>query len=200
MQTAVTPSLEPPSPWDVPAPVLFNTWKHHAGAIRHRIHTAVNAGPSALPGLAAELIIVGAKLMDLYVGPFTPAEVARLVVARLECDARLEASVFRSWVDSQGGYGMLDLPDGSQWVLRVADEVDRHIHLHPGRWVPQTRRVRANVLKTAVMTLAHVGVHGGDPLDRALVNRVRQQYLGLSPVGRDLDGDQGLGEVIELLR
>ena len=29
---------------------------------------------------------------------------------------------------------------------------------------------------------------------------VRQQYLALSPMGRDLDGDQGIGEVIDLLR
>ena len=44
--------------------------------------------------------------------------------------------------------------------------------------------MRANVLKTAVVVRAYVGVHGGDPSDVALVNRVRRQYLGLSPVGR----------------
>lgn len=185
---------------EIPPPILFNTWKHHAGALRLHIRTAVDAGAAALPGLAAELVVVGAKLMDLYVGAFAPTEVARQVLDRLERDDRLDLAAFRAWVEAQGGYGMIDLPDGSQWVLRVADEEERYVHLHPGRWVPQTRRVRANVLKSAVMTLAHVGVHGGDPLDKVLVNRVRQQYLGLSPVGRDLDGDQGLGEVIELLR
>ena len=170
-----------------------------AGALRHRIAEAVRRGNVALPELAGELIVIGSKLMDLYVGRFAPVQIGRLTLDALERDGRLALDAFRAWVTSQGGYGMIDLEDGSRWVLRVADEYDRHVHLHPGRWVPETRRVRANVLKTAVMTLAHVGVHGGDPLDLALVNRVRQQYLALSPMGRDLDGDQGIGEVIELL-
>ena len=84
-------------------------------------------------------------------------------------------------------------------MLRVGDEGGRHVHVHPGRWVPQTRRVRANVLKTAVMVHAWAGVHGGSPLDLALVNRVRQKYLGLAPMSRLL-GEQGLVEVIDLLR
>jgi len=85
------------------------------------------------------------------------------------------------------------------WVLRAGAEEGRYVHVHPGRWAPATRRVRANVLKTAVMVLAYFGVHGGDVGDVALVNRVRRQYLGLAPV-RDLAGDHGLGQVIELLR
>ncbi len=200
MQTLVPPSASLPSPLDVPAPVLFNTWKHHAGALRSRVADHVTRGAGALPELAGELVVVGTKLMDLYIGRYTPAELAALVIERLERDGRLERDAFRAWVDSQGGYGMVDLEDGSTWVLRLADEEERYVHLHPGRWAPQTRRVRANVLKTAVMALAHAGVHGGDPLDLALVNRVRQRYLALAPMGRDLDGDQGIGEVIALLR
>ncbi len=199
MQSLVSSTADPPSPFEVPSPVLFNTWKHHAGALRQRIAESVRRGPSSLTELAGELVVIGSKLMDLYIGRFSPVEVATLVVKQLDRDGRLERDPFRAWVKSQGGYGMVDLEDGSRWVLRVADEEDRHVHLHPGRWAPQTRRVRANVLKTAVMTLAHVGLYGGDPLDRALVNRVRQQYLSLSPMGRELDGDQGIGEVIELL-
>jgi hypothetical protein len=199
MQTLISLPANPPSPWEAPVPVLFNTWKHHAGALRHRIAACARRGAPALAELAGELVVVGSKLMDLYVGQYSPAELARLVLDQLQRDARLERDAFRAWVESQGGYGMVELDDGSRWVLRFADE-ERYAHLHPGRWVPQTRRVRANVLKTAVMTLAHVGVHGGDPLDLALVNRVRQTYLGLAPMGRDLDGDQGIGEVIDLLR
>ena len=85
-------------------------------------------------------------------------------------------------------------------MLRLGDEADRYVHVHPARWVPQTCRVKANVLKTAVMVLAYTAVHGGDPLDVALVNRVRRDYLGLAPLGRDLAGDQGIGQTIQLLR
>jgi hypothetical protein len=63
-----------------------------------------------------------------------------------------------------------------------------------------TCRVNANVLKTAVMALAYAAVRGGDPLDVALVNCVRRDYLGLAPLGRDLANDRGVGQVIHVLR
>ena len=34
----------------------------------------------------------------------------------------------------------------------------------------------------------------------AFVNRVRRDFLGLAPIGRDLRGDQGLGSIIDLLK
>jgi hypothetical protein len=73
------------------------------------------------------------------------------------------------------------------------------VHVHPGRRTPNTCRVRANVLKTAVMALAYAGARGGGPLDVALINRVRADYLGLAPM-RALADEGGLGAVIETLR
>jgi hypothetical protein len=180
--------------------VLLNTYKHHAGALRQRIGAAVAGGDAGLRDLAGRLVVIGAELMDLYHGRFTPAEIAAKVVAALEGDGRLALDAYRAWIDASGGYGVVALEDDSRWVLRLGDESDRYIHVHPGRWAPQTRRVRANVLKTAVMVLAYTGVHGGDPLGRLLVNHVRREYLGLAPVGRDLAGDEGAGGVIDLLR
>jgi hypothetical protein len=84
-------------------------------------------------------------------------------------------------------------------VLRLGDE-ERFVHLHPGRWSPATVRVRGNVLKTAFLVLVHVQVHGGDPMDRAVINAVRREHLGLSPLGEDPEGGLGLGSIIELLR
>lgn len=182
------------SPWEVPAPVLFNPWKHHAGFLRDRIRLL---GPDAL---APHLVVVGTKLMDLYTGAFAPAELADHVLTDLRATGRLEADAFRDWVAASGDYGVVPLPDGSRWVLRYGDEGGRYLHLHPARWVPETLRVRANVLKTAALALAFANVNGGDPLDLALLNAVRAQYLGLSPVGRLRDGDAGIGEVVALLR
>jgi hypothetical protein len=178
----------------------LNTWKHHAGTLRHRISETSRLGEPGLADLAGELIVIGSKLMDLYTGRFSPGEIGRMLLDQLVVQDRLEPDAFRAWIESEGGYGMLELEDSSRWVLRAADEEERYVHVHPGRWAPQTRRVRANVLKTAVMTLAHVGILGGDPLDKELVNHVRGCYLGLSPVGRELDGEQGVGEIIETLR
>jgi hypothetical protein len=187
------------SPWDVPAPVLFNPWKHHAGALRQRVADVGRGGAAALAALPAQVLVIGTELMDLYTGDLTPARIGERVLARLRDDGLLAWEAYRPWVEAGGGYRLLTLEEGSVWVLRAGDPAERYVHLHPGRWTPATRRVRANVLKTAVLVLAHVAVHGGDPLDVRLVNQVRAQHLGLSPI-KELAGDQGLQSVIELLR
>jgi hypothetical protein len=194
MQVAMT---QPGSLWDAPAPVLLNTWKHHAAALRERIVAAVDSGD--LQALADGMVVIGTELMDLYLGALSPAEIGRQVVDQLTAENRLALDAYRTWIQAGNGYRLLDLSDGCRWVLRLGDETDRYVHVHPGRYAAHTRRVRANVLKTAVMVLAHTGLHGGAAQDRTLVNAVRQRYLALAPIGRDLKGDQGLGAVIDLL-
>jgi hypothetical protein len=186
---------EPPSPWDVAPPVLFNAWKHHAGALHRHLAAAAQGGPPALAALPPRLLVIGTDLMDLYTGPLPPAAIAAGVVAALRAAGRLEPDAFRTWLEENQGYRVVPLAeDGSRWVLRYGAGGDRYVHVHPGRGAPGTRRVRANVLKTAVMVLAFTGAHGGDPCDVPLINRVRREYLGLSPV-RDL-GSSGLRAVI----
>jgi hypothetical protein len=187
--------------WEAPPPVLLNTWKHHAGALRFRIHETTDAGPAALKDLANNLVVIGTVLMDLYLGELSPFEIGKSVMTLLHGDNRLSLDSFRPWIESNRGYRTVTLPeDGSQWVLRLGDESDRYLHVHPARWAPKTCRVKANVLKTAILILAYTGIHGGDPRDVALVNRVRRDYLELAPLGRELDDDQGIGQIIQLLQ
>jgi hypothetical protein len=188
------------SPWEVPAPLLFNTWKHHAGFLREEIRNVGAAGPDALRELAARLCVIGADLMDLYYGPLTPREIGRLVIARLAADGVLEPAAFREWIAAAGGFRTLDLNgDLSRWVLRLGAEESRYVHLHPGRWAPLTCRARANVLKTAVMALAYAAVHGGNLADLELINRVRSALLNLPPLARALRDEHGSGAMIALL-
>jgi hypothetical protein len=183
----------------VPYPALLNTWKHHAGWIRWRIAQAVAGGPATVEALSAEMAVVGTRLMDLYTGPFTPAAIAANLGDQLRAAGRFEYGPLAEWLRGQGEYAMLELPDGSKWTIRLGPADGRYIHLHPGRWVPNTMRVNANTLKSAVMAHAHAGLDGGDAADLAVVNEARRKYLGLLPV-RELSGDGGLGAVIEVLR
>ncbi|MBV9125475.1 MAG: hypothetical protein JO112_19175 [Planctomycetes bacterium] len=184
----------------MPFPVLLNTWKHHAGALRRRIAWIAQAGDSALQELPRQLLVIGTALMDLYVGFLTPAEIGHKILTSLQEDQHFTPAAYRTWIAAQGGYQVLIFPeDQSRWVLRLGEEAGRYVHVHPGRWSPDTLRVRANVLKTAILVLAHVGVHGGDPLDVHRINRLRQQYLGLSPL-RSLIREQGLQGLMERLR
>ena len=166
-----------------------------------RIRATIAAGPTALDDLANHLVVVGTELMDLYLGDLSPRDIGKRILTQLRSDNRLSLNVYRDWIAAGLGYRMLTLADdNSQWVLRMGDEADRYVHVHPARWGPQTCRVKANVLKTAVMILAYTGVHGGDPLNVALVNQVRRDYLKLAPLGRELLSDRGIGQTINLLR
>jgi hypothetical protein len=149
--------------------------------------------------LADNLIVIGTELMDLYFGAYSPHTIGEGIIAQVVSDKHLSLDAYRAWVGA-GGYRILTLEDTSRWVLRMGDEAERYVHVHPGRYSPETCRVKANVLKTAVMALAFAGVHGGDPTEVTLVNRVRREYLELAPLGRELAGDQGIGQVIELLK
>jgi hypothetical protein len=168
--------------------------------LRVRIAGSVSGGLTALTGLAGELIVMGTELMDLYLGSLLPREIGAGVLEQLQHENLVALDAYRAWIDANRGYRVVTLSvDDSQWVLRLGEQDDRWLHVHPARWAPKTCRVKANVLKTAVMALAYTGVASGDPMEVELVNKVRRDYLGLAPLGRDLAGDQGIGHTIGLL-
>src|SRR5947209_14244042 len=135
-------------PWEAPAPVLFNAWKHHAGFLRQRIREA--AGPGSVGTLAGAMVVIGTELMDLYLGRLTPAEIGTDVIAVLREAGRLDAATFPGWVAAGGGYRVIDLPaDASRWVLRLGDAAGRYVPAHPPRRGAHPRHVRAHERKAA---------------------------------------------------
>lgn len=169
--------------------------------LRLRIREAIEAGAAGLQSLAGQVVVIGNELMDLYTGLLNPQQIGCQVISLLEHEGRLGLAAYRPWIAEAGGYRMVTFPeDQSRWVLRRGEEAGRYVHVHPGRRTPQTVRTRANVLKTALMVLVHAGLYGSNPLDVAIVDSVRREYLALPPLGRELSGKKGLGEVIELLR
>jgi hypothetical protein len=178
--------------------VLLNPWKHHVGFLRQCI--AEVSSEDDLQALARRLTVIGTDLMDLYHGRLALREISASLIGELSRQGHLELAAFGAWLATAGGYVVVSLPqDGSRWVLRLAPP-PRYVHVHPGRYSPHTLRVRATVLKTAVMALATVHLHGGDPLGRNLLDRVRLQALQLPPLGKDPTRASGLGAVVSLLQ
>lgn len=101
-------------------------------------------------------------------------------------------------MNTNGGYQAISLNDGSRWILRQGEREGRYVHSHPARWSPQTRRVRANVLKTAILALALAGIRGADPAEVAVINNARREFLGLSPIAGLKDG-QAIRGIVSLL-
>ena len=169
-------------------PVLLNTWKHHAGAIRAQIALAVGAGERGLDELSQRLRMIGTDLMDLYVGTLSPLEIGSQIIARLQASSQFAPDAYASWLDANNGYRAIIVGDGSRWIVRQAECGDRYVHVHPARRSPQTIRVRANVLRTAILTLTLSGVRGTDPMEVVVINRARKEFLGLSPIAGSKEG------------
>jgi hypothetical protein len=189
---------EKPQGDDVPAPILLNLWKHHAGFLRRQIERIAGQGESALAELSTQLRLVGTDLMDLYTGALRPAEIGESIRALLAGEDRLDRETYDAWMAWYPSHVIALDHDGSRWVLRRGGDPERFVDLHPGRWSPATRRVRASVLKTAVMAHALSRVNGSDFRDVSLINQARREYLSLPPI-RDLSAGEGLDIVLGLL-
>ena len=184
---------------DVPKPILLNVLKHHRMALRSLIQDAVARGVDFLPVLQEKLLVLGENLMDLYLGELTVSQLSEAVLSKLSSQRTLEYQSFVSWVQAESGYQILTLPhDQSCWVLRASDDKERYIHIHPGRWSPATSRVRAQALKTAVMTVVASQLFHQDRYDIKLVNRVRVEYLNFSPM-RSVSPNNGVGKLMGYL-
>lgn len=189
-----------PTAHTVPFPVLFNTWKHHAGWVRGRIAAAAADGEQGLKQLAEQIIVTGTKLMDFYTGVLSPWELGERVVERLRADDKFDHADYKPWVGLHDGYVMLDLPDdGSRWVLRLGDESGRYVHLHTARYSPHSLRVQGITLKTAILANALALTRGLPFADLRTLNEARERFLDLPPVAKVSD-DGGVGEVVRLLR
>ena len=90
--------MQPDSAFDVPSPVLFNPWKHHAGALKARVEAIAGGGDEALRRAASHVAILGTKLMDVYTGALSPRDVSARVIRRLQDEGRLEREAYRAWI------------------------------------------------------------------------------------------------------
>jgi len=90
------------------------------------------------------------------------------------------------------------LIDKSVWTLRLGENTERHIHLHPGRHSPQTIRVKAATLKTAILCLCLVNAGQTETIETVTINEIRKKYLNEPPI-KSFISASGLGRMISLL-
>ena len=175
----------------IPKPVLLNCWKHHLGFIIGQINSYKSSG---LPEqLKNDLLNIGNSTTDLYTGNISPADAAKIAIDILKKNKRYRQDIYEKWVlDSKDQYRTLEFPDRSVWIFKIGNDHERYIHIHPGRYVPFTLRVKATVLKSVIgtMVLSRLSHEGYDLLDT--INRARKSFIGLSPVkslkpGSELD-------------
>lgn len=177
----------------VPAPVLFHGWKHHLPYILSEI-----AQFRALQSIDIEkfnkiLLTIGSSQMDLYLGQLSPAAIGKETVEKLHLENLLDKAKYEQWLIQNGYYQQITLSDQSRWTLRMGNQEDRHIHIHPSRYSPHSLRIDANTLKTIIVYLLEYEKDKTE-IDLIRVNAVRQKYLQLSPI-KSISVEKGIGAI-----
>jgi len=179
-------------------PINFNCWKHHAGFIRQQIQSAQHN--QDIDKLKTTLLKVGESQIDLYYGDYSPMEISEQIISYLKEKKVLLPERYKDWLtEIENDYRLINLLDKSVWTLRLGEDAERYVHIHPGRYSPNTRRVKALSLKTAIFALYCEKLGEPKLSGKELINEVRRKYLEGPPL-KSVSQDFGLGKLIELLR
>ena len=168
---------------DIPLPVSFNPLKHHRNFIKEFIEH-----------ISEDDIISYAELMchnytDVYTGEVEPVTICNEIIARLILNNVNSRNDFIIRLRNSGNYIRLKLNDESEWILRLGNQHDRYVHIHPSRFGLHTKRFRGSSLKTAYLLRTNIL---NEKLTVTLdnINALRQK-LDLSPV-KQLKADSGI--------
>jgi len=180
----------------IPKPILFNLWKHHLLFLLSEIDKKQDNRSTEF--LKTQMKKIGNSTTDLYTGHMSIHEICDYCISKLKKLHRYRKDVYLKWLNSSPeAYQLIDYPDGSVWILKIGIEKGRHIHIHPGRNVPHTIRVKANILKMAYLANLFAMDNDISPLDIDLINQLRGEILGLSPI-KFVTMNQDLGKMIYL--
>jgi hypothetical protein len=182
----------------VPQPINLNCWKHHAGFITHQIKTV--KGIENLDVLKLNSLKIGESQMDLYSGDYSPVKISEQILDCLHQNKIYSSDLYKDWLFKDGkDYQLVELKDNSVWTLRLGDDIARYVHIHPGRYSPNTVRVKATTLKTAIFLLCFEQLGEIKSFETETVNNIRKKYLDEPPL-KSFSTASGLGRLIDLFR
>ena len=183
----------------IPKPFLFNCWKHHKHFIQNEINKLVKTDSiAAIELLKKQLLIIGESQTDLYVGDLTPVQIVTSITAYLKTSNIFEPDKYKKWIlENDIDYKIITIEDESCWTLRIGEQEDQYIHIHPCRNSMHSIRVRSLNLKTAIAVIVWTRLNGLKEIELSTVNYVRKEFLAECPV-KSLDISKGLNKIIQL--
>lgn len=182
----------------IPPPINLNCWKHHAGFIKKQIESVKEI--KDLDQLKVYLMKIGESQMDLYFGCHSPADISEQTLNYLHHKKILSCNQYQDWLTKDGkDYQLVELKDKSVWTLRLGDDDERYVHIHPGRYSPNTVRVKATTLKTAIFLICFEQLGEIKSFETETVNNIRKKYLNESPM-KSFSSASRLGRLIDLFR
>ena len=182
----------------VPLPVNFNCWKHHSGFIRNQTNviSQKNFSDAEIKKL---MLVIGNSQMDIYLGKLSPEAIGKEILQRLKKSEHYSRRKFKEWIyRNNKDYKLLKISDKSVWTLRLGIQSKQYIHIHPGRYSPNTTRVKATTLKTAIAFMIKQDYNSGNKPDLKVINDLRENLFGLPPL-KSVNSVSGLGKLLALI-
>ena len=166
--------------YELPKPIALNCWKHHLGFVKHLINHQIKS--SGNEELLREIIqFIGESQFDFYTGTLDVNSISNEVISQVKLLNALTLSDYQAWICSEGkDYKCISLSDGSNWTLRLGQNDDRYIHLHPARHSKKTIRVKNSTLKTVYAFMFFYGLTNAE-ISVQKVNFVRNKFVKLPP-------------------
>ena len=180
----------------VPLPINFNCWKHHAGFLKAQIRAI--ALQKNINELNKHLLKIGESQMDLYFGNFSPVDISKQITSFLMKQKLFSEVPFKNWLRTEGNYQEASIEDKSTWILRLGENKTRYLHIHPGRHSPNTIRVKANTLKTAILILYFIQIGELKTIDTKSINKIRKNFLNEPPI-KEFKNTSALKRILSFL-
>lgn len=159
-------------------PVTFNPFKHHFGFLKAQTDKWKKQYWEVVKN---DLNLIGNNMIDLYCGNLKVEEIIEACFNFAMKKNITDAGSLQEWLFPKE-FKKIKLSDHSEWVVRQGLNSANFLHIHPAKYSPSTIRIRASVLKT-VLALKILEVRPeNNNLPLQLVNRIRKEKLGLSPV------------------
>lgn len=159
--------------------IQFNPIKHHLAHVCHHILSASQAIQQTEIFEAVKSI--NSNFIDVYTGIFSPLEIQQEIADELWKRHVTNESVYQSWLGGKG-FQMLELNDGSNWVLRKSEYKKAFVHIHPSRTPPLAIRFHGNAWKTVVGLLILFPEYLNKTPTLLQINTFRKEFLHMSPV------------------
>jgi hypothetical protein len=176
-------------PLDIRLPITYNPYKHH---FRFLLDEIAQWRMNNAAGMQEHVLTIGNNLIDFYLGPLTVDEVCRECLSFTKQQQIANESEFIAWMNT-AEWKKICLPDRSEWLVKRGEQAERYIHIHPAKYSQHTVRVRAGTLKTVVALEAEaIGISSSAQKNLSEVNRVRKEFLNLSPVKSLHPADSGI--------
>ncbi len=172
----------------IPLPVTYNPYKHHFSFLMECISYWQKMDWQEVD---KDLKLIGNNMLDLYLGNLSVENVCQQSIRFFLNNELLDKERYLNWL-VPAGYRKIELADQSLWIIKKGDYASRYIHIHPAKNSLHTIRVRAATLKT-VLALRIKDEKLRKDINRNLeaVNRIRMEYLELSPV-KKLEPGKGI--------